>query len=96
MTWQRVSMILMEMIICAVHPIPAEYYFTWTTKLANHAGRVESTEVSSSIVVKPPCLNSILPLFFHTCFMDTGADRRHTIAADVLSTLFDMQSDAAP
>lgn len=47
MTWQRVGLILMELAVCAVHPVPGEYYFTWTTKLANHGGRVESTEVCS-------------------------------------------------
>lgn len=44
-TWQRIGMILMELAVCAVHPIPGEYYFTWTTKLANQGGRTESTEV---------------------------------------------------
>lgn len=35
MTWQRISQITLEMTICAVHPIPGQYYFEWTTKLAN-------------------------------------------------------------
>ncbi|XP_037903330.1 small conductance calcium-activated potassium channel protein isoform X3 [Hermetia illucens] len=35
MTWQRISQIGLELLICAVHPIPGEYYFLWTTKLAN-------------------------------------------------------------
>lgn len=48
-TWQRVGMVMMELIVCAVHPFPGEYYFTWTTKLANHGGRVESTEVSNHL-----------------------------------------------
>lgn len=38
MTWQRISQISMELIICAIHPIPGEYYFLWTTKLANKGG----------------------------------------------------------
>ncbi|XP_053950990.1 small conductance calcium-activated potassium channel protein isoform X1 [Anastrepha ludens] len=35
MTWQRISQISLELFICAIHPIPGEYYFQWTTKLAN-------------------------------------------------------------
>ncbi|XP_055327059.1 small conductance calcium-activated potassium channel protein isoform X3 [Sitodiplosis mosellana] len=35
MTWQRISQITLELTICAVHPIPGQYYFEWTTKLAN-------------------------------------------------------------
>ncbi|XP_052563777.1 small conductance calcium-activated potassium channel protein isoform X5 [Culex pipiens pallens] len=35
MTWQRMSQIALELAICAVHPIPGQYYFLWTTKLAN-------------------------------------------------------------
>ncbi|XP_059223761.1 small conductance calcium-activated potassium channel protein isoform X17 [Stomoxys calcitrans] len=35
MTWQRISQIGLELFICAIHPIPGEYYFQWTTKLAN-------------------------------------------------------------
>ena len=35
MTWQRMSQISLELLICAVHPIPGQYYFLWTTKLAN-------------------------------------------------------------
>lgn len=35
MTWQRICQISMELIICAVHPIPGHYLFKWSTKLAN-------------------------------------------------------------
>ncbi|XP_019765291.1 small conductance calcium-activated potassium channel protein isoform X2 [Dendroctonus ponderosae] len=35
MTWQRICQISMELLICAVHPIPGHYRFVWTTKLAN-------------------------------------------------------------
>lgn len=35
MTWQRICQITLELTICAVHPIPGQYYFEWTTKLAN-------------------------------------------------------------
>ncbi|XP_015835766.1 small conductance calcium-activated potassium channel protein isoform X4 [Tribolium castaneum] len=36
MTWQRICQITMELVICAVHPIPGHYRFVWTTKLSNH------------------------------------------------------------
>ncbi|KAI1301912.1 Small conductance calcium-activated potassium channel protein [Halotydeus destructor] len=57
MTLQRIGLIMMELVICAVHPVPGEYYFTWTTKLANHGGRIESTEVPIDVTLS-------LPMFF--------------------------------
>jgi len=56
-TWQRIGLVLMELVVCAVHPIPGEYYFTWTTKLANQGGRVESVEVPVDVTLS-------LPMFF--------------------------------
>lgn len=38
MTWQRICQISIELLICAVHPIPGQYYFSWTTKLVNKGG----------------------------------------------------------
>ncbi len=32
----------MELLVCAVHPIPGEFYFLWTTKLSNHGGKIGS------------------------------------------------------
>ena len=32
MTWQRISQVLVEVIVCFVHPIPGNYSFTWITK----------------------------------------------------------------
>jgi len=50
MTWQRMSQIGLELAICAVHPIPGRYYFTWTTKLANSLpGTKPVTEVRLSL-----------------------------------------------
>ncbi|XP_077988561.1 small conductance calcium-activated potassium channel protein 2-like [Glandiceps talaboti] len=31
MTWQRCLLITMELVICAIHPIPGRYTFKWTT-----------------------------------------------------------------
>lgn len=48
MTWQRIAQIGLELAICAVHPIPGQYTFTWTTKLANKGGVIGVEVVSTS------------------------------------------------
>ncbi|KAK0090741.1 hypothetical protein PV325_006300 [Microctonus aethiopoides] len=54
MTWQRISQISIELIICAVHPIPGEYYFLWTTKLANKGGDMGSQWVPYDVTLSLP------------------------------------------
>nr|XP_053646455.1 small conductance calcium-activated potassium channel protein-like [Cherax quadricarinatus] len=54
MTWQRIARISMELIICAVHPIPGEYYFYWTTKLSNHGGVEGSQWVPIDVTLSLP------------------------------------------
>ncbi|XP_076331885.1 small conductance calcium-activated potassium channel protein 1-like [Tachypleus tridentatus] len=54
MTWERISLILLELTVCGVHPVPGEYYFMWTTKLSNHGGRVESTKVPIDVTLSLP------------------------------------------
>ncbi|KAJ8336365.1 hypothetical protein SKAU_G00375850 [Synaphobranchus kaupii] len=34
MTYQRIVFIVLELLVCAVHPIPGHYVFTWTARLA--------------------------------------------------------------
>ncbi|XP_030074570.1 small conductance calcium-activated potassium channel protein 1 [Microcaecilia unicolor] len=34
MTYQRIFFITLELIVCAIHPIPGHYLFTWTARLA--------------------------------------------------------------
>ncbi|OCT66664.1 small conductance calcium-activated potassium channel protein 3 [Xenopus laevis] len=34
MTYERIFYISLELIVCAIHPIPGEYKFFWTTRLA--------------------------------------------------------------
>ncbi|XP_025755050.1 small conductance calcium-activated potassium channel protein 1b isoform X3 [Oreochromis niloticus] len=34
MTFERLVFIVLELLICAIHPIPGKYVFTWTTRLA--------------------------------------------------------------
>lgn len=57
MTWQRISQITMELIICAVHPIPGNYIFVWTTKLANKNGGIGKKCVPYDVPLS-------LPMFF--------------------------------
>ncbi|RWS28975.1 small conductance calcium-activated potassium channel protein-like protein [Leptotrombidium deliense] len=58
MTWQRISGIMMELIVCAVHPIPGEYRFNWTAKLINCG---MANEVTQSV---PIDVALSLPMFF--------------------------------
>ena len=57
MTWQRIMQIGIEILICAVHPIPGRYYFLWTTKLSNHGGKIGSQWVPVDVTLS-------LPMFF--------------------------------
>lgn len=57
MTLKRMGQILLELVICIIHPIPYELYFTWTTRLNNHGGRLVSTQVPLDVVLS-------LPMFF--------------------------------
>jgi len=57
MTLKRLGQILLELVICVIHPIPYELYFTWTTRLNNHGGRLVSTQVPLDVVLS-------LPMFF--------------------------------
>lgn len=54
MTWQRSCQISMELGICAVHPIPGQYYFLWTTKLANRGGDIGSKWVPYDVTLSLP------------------------------------------
>ncbi|XP_071743728.1 uncharacterized protein SK isoform X9 [Lepeophtheirus salmonis] len=57
MTWQRLTQIGIELLICAVHPIPGRYYFLWTTKLSNHGGKIGAQWVPVDVTLS-------LPMFF--------------------------------
>ena len=54
MTWQRITQILTELLICAVHPIPGNYKFLWTTKLSNHGGNIGTQLVPVDILLSLP------------------------------------------
>ncbi|XP_074834465.1 small conductance calcium-activated potassium channel protein 1 [Carettochelys insculpta] len=34
MTYERIFFITLELVVCAIHPIPGQYLFTWTARLA--------------------------------------------------------------
>ncbi|XP_042629232.1 small conductance calcium-activated potassium channel protein 1a isoform X2 [Cyprinus carpio] len=34
MTYERIFFIVLELLVCAIHPIPGQYVFTWTARLA--------------------------------------------------------------
>ncbi|XP_037513316.1 small conductance calcium-activated potassium channel protein isoform X1 [Rhipicephalus sanguineus] len=54
MTPRRVAQILAELAVCAVHPVPGDQRFTWTTKLANHGNRVRSRDVPVDVTLSLP------------------------------------------
>ncbi|SPP78408.1 blast:Small conductance calcium-activated potassium channel protein [Drosophila guanche] len=54
MTWQRISQIGLELFICAIHPIPGEYYFQWTTKLANKNKTIGTELVPYDVALSLP------------------------------------------
>ncbi|KAK7889823.1 hypothetical protein WMY93_025383 [Mugilogobius chulae] len=46
MTMERVLFVALELLVCAVHPIPGQYVFTWTTRLAfSHTASVADADV---------------------------------------------------
>ncbi|XP_026201761.1 small conductance calcium-activated potassium channel protein 1b [Anabas testudineus] len=34
MTLERILFVVLELLVCAIHPVPGQYMFTWTTRLA--------------------------------------------------------------
>lgn len=54
MTWQRISQISLELMICAVHPVPGNNQFVWTTKLANRSGGIGKRSVPYDVPLSLP------------------------------------------
>ncbi|XP_037039024.1 small conductance calcium-activated potassium channel protein isoform X9 [Bradysia coprophila] len=54
MTWQRICQITLELTICAVHPIPGQYTFQWTTKLANKNKQMGTETVPYDVALSLP------------------------------------------
>ena len=55
MSWQRLGQIFAELLVCAVHPIPGDFKFTWTT--------VHATGDTITTRVVPVDLLLALPMF---------------------------------
>lgn len=94
MTSNRIALIILELIICSVHPIPGEYSFTWTTKLANHGGRFET----KSVVVSNPQTSLFICVFnldLYISFLLKGARRRHPFIAYVSPSVPNLPCDAS-
>ncbi|XP_066061507.1 small conductance calcium-activated potassium channel protein 1 [Chamaea fasciata] len=46
MTYERIFFISLELVVCAIHPIPGQYLFTWTARLAfTYAASVADADV---------------------------------------------------
>ncbi|XP_078054863.1 small conductance calcium-activated potassium channel protein 2-like [Mustelus asterias] len=46
MTYERIFFICLELLVCAIHPIPGQYIFTWTARLAfTYATSMASADV---------------------------------------------------
>ena len=54
MNWQRIAQITTELVVCAIHPIPANYTFTWVTRFSNKGNKTVSTQVSVDVIVSIP------------------------------------------
>lgn len=54
MTWRRISNIMLEVLVCSIHPPPGEFYFLWVTKLPNHANRIASRLVPVDVMLSLP------------------------------------------
>lgn len=53
MTWQRITQVVVEVVICFVHPIPGDFHFTWITKPANQLDE-HKTEVPIDLILSLP------------------------------------------
>ncbi|XP_029654552.1 small conductance calcium-activated potassium channel protein-like, partial [Octopus sinensis] len=53
-SWRRGMQLLLEIIVCAIHPIPGDFYFMWPTSLKQ---TVQSVQVPVDIILS-------LPMFF--------------------------------
>ena len=54
MTFRRMAQIAIELLICAVHPIPGNYSFMWGTKRPNHDNDYCEREVSIDVPLSLP------------------------------------------
>ncbi|XP_078618291.1 small conductance calcium-activated potassium channel protein 2-like isoform X1 [Branchiostoma floridae x Branchiostoma japonicum] len=53
MTFERVFFIALELVVCAIHPIPGVWMFTWTARMA-FSGAVSTKEADVDILLSIP------------------------------------------
>ncbi|XP_061539616.1 small conductance calcium-activated potassium channel protein 1b [Phycodurus eques] len=55
MTFERVLFIMLELLVCAIHPIPGQYVFSWTARLAfNYTTLVADADADVDIILSVP------------------------------------------
>lgn len=53
MTYERIFFICLEILVCAIHPIPGNYTFTWTARLA-YSYVASKTDADVDIILSIP------------------------------------------
>lgn len=53
MTWQRITQITVEVLVCFIHPIAGNFSFIWTTKIAN-TNEERRAEVPIDLILSLP------------------------------------------
>lgn len=53
MTYERIFFICLEILVCAIHPIPGNYTFTWTARLA-YSYAPSKTDADVDIILSIP------------------------------------------
>ncbi|XP_076465722.1 small conductance calcium-activated potassium channel protein 2-like isoform X2 [Babylonia areolata] len=54
MSWRRMMQLLVEIVICAVHPIPGNFTFSWTVVLAETDVAVQRRHMSVDVLLSIP------------------------------------------
>ncbi|KAG7239230.1 hypothetical protein INR49_029889, partial [Caranx melampygus] len=68
MTYERIFFIVLELLVCAIHPIPGQYVFTWTARLAfTYTPSVADADVD--IILSIPIIGALNKINFNTRFV---------------------------
>ncbi len=73
MSWRRVGQIIAELSVCAVHPVPGSFYFTWTEIHADG-------ETVTSVLVS---MTSYFPLSLPRVFAELFIDQKVNMSLSV-------------
>ncbi|GFO44714.1 small conductance calcium-activated potassium channel protein [Plakobranchus ocellatus] len=52
-SWRRALQLLVEFLVCAIHPIPGDFTFTWTVTIAE-TDLTDSNDVSVDVILSVP------------------------------------------